>query len=163
MAAAQAPQVLNSALRRYALRAAPVGASLSGILAYFVFMYSTSGNIFEGFDAQKHFENHPSVSNILDLPRFLQSAGNIGQLHGMVDSLLDRCFFVLFLILLPAIWRMNMTYFCYALLSGLVPAMSNQFLSYTRFLVLCFPVFIAMAEKLRGHDLVFGMCWAFLE
>ena len=50
---------------------------------------------------------------------------------------------------------MNMTYFCYALLSGLVPAMSNQFLSYTRFLVLCFPVFIAMAEKLRGHDLVF--------
>jgi len=140
---------LSAAFRGWGML--PVLSIAMGYGTYLTFMYCTTGNPFEGFAAQKHFLNQPSIMNIFNLRGFLAAFANsnIGSLHEKLDSFLDRGFFLLFLTMLPTIWRINKAYFFYALASGLIPAMSNWFFSYSRFLILCFPVFIALAERLR--------------
>jgi hypothetical protein len=129
---------------------APVcAAPLLGYASYFGVMRAFTGNPFEGFEAQRHFLNQPSISNILDLPGFLAAFFHVGWRHGMADSPIDRGMFVLFVACLPFLWRWNKLYFWYALASGVIPAMSNRFFSYTRLLTLCFPLFIVLGEKLK--------------
>ena len=43
-------------------------------------------------------------------------------------------------------WKISRTYFVYALFTGLVPAMTFSFMSYTRYLVVVFPLFIVTAK-----------------
>lgn len=123
-------------------------APLLGYASYFIIMNAFTGNPMSGFEAQRDYLNQPSVMNILNLPGFASAFFNVGWHHGMADSPIDRAFFVVFLICLPLIWRLNKLYFFYALGSGLIPAMSNWFFSYTRLLVLCFPLFIVLGKKL---------------
>jgi len=134
---------------------APVIAIGLGIISYFSFMYCAVGSPWEGFAAQKNFANSPSIANIFNLPGFFKAMANIGPSHDMVNSIFDRYFFLLFLLLLPSIWRLDKTLFVFALISGLVPAMSNWFFSYTRFLTLCFPFFIALGGRLKTSRMVF--------
>jgi hypothetical protein len=125
---------------------------LAGYATYFGVMYASTGNPFEGFTAQNYYVNQPSIANLFDVSAFLMAAGRVGSLHGMVDSAIDRLFFLVFLAGLPGVWKLDRTYFWYALGTGLVPAMSNWFLSYSRFLLLCFPLFIVYARYLEGPE-----------
>lgn len=126
-------------------------APLLGYASYFGIMYAFTGDPLSGFQAQRDYLNQPSISNILNLPGFIGAFLNIAWHHGMTDSPIDRAFFIVFLICLPFLWRLNRTYFFYALGSGLIPAMSNWFFSYTRLLVVCFPLFIVLGEKLSAR------------
>lgn len=139
-------------------------APLLGYMSYFGIMYAFTGNPFEGFDAQKNYINQPSIMNILNVFSFIGAFLNIGWEHGMTNSPVDRVFFVVFVLYLPFLWRLNKPYFFYALGSGLIPAMSNYFFSYTRLLVLCFPLFIILGEKLgrRENRLYFAYVMAIL-
>jgi hypothetical protein len=67
----------------------------------------------------------------------------------MMDSALDRGFFIMLLILLPLIFRLNKTWFFYVLAAGVVPAASSWFMSYRRYIMICFPVFIILAQGLQ--------------
>lgn len=125
---------------------------VAGYGTYLGTMYSFTGNPFEGFEAQRNFPNRPSINNILNIPGFVQAFANIGGLHGMRDSAVDRTLFVVFLSTLPAMWRLDRRYLFYALGTGLVPAMSNWFVSYNRFLSMCFPVFIVLGCWLSGRE-----------
>ncbi len=100
-------------------------APMLGYAAYFGVMAATAGNPFAGFAAQKHYLNQPSIANIVNVPGFVASFFHVGLHHGMADSPIDRAFFVVFVISLPWLWRLNKPYFLYALGSGLAPAMSN--------------------------------------
>jgi hypothetical protein len=121
-------------------------APLLGYAAYFGLMRIWTGNAFEGFAAQRAYPNSPSIANIFDLPAFARAFANVSGLDGMLDGAIDRALFIVFLAMLPLVYRLNRTWFWYALPTGLVPAMSNQFFSYRRFIVVCFPVFIALAQ-----------------
>lgn len=123
-----------------------------GYAAYFALMHTLTGNAFEGFDAQRHYPNQPSIRNIVDVEGFAQAFVAVGSWHGMVDSAIDRVLFVVFLATLPAIWRLDRAWFWYALGTGLVPALSNWFFSYNRFLMMCFPVFVVLARWLDGDE-----------
>jgi hypothetical protein len=127
-----------------------------GYAAYFGIMYYTTGNALEGFDAQRFYPNQPSVAHIFDLPGFLAHLFMPLQVHGMVDSAVDRGLFLLLLACLYPIWKLNKVYFVYACFIGLVPAASSWFLSYTRNVMMCFPLFIVVALLLqrRHHGLV---------
>jgi hypothetical protein len=74
------------------------------------------------------------------------------RLHGMLDSVLDRGLFLLFVACLYPIWRLNRVYFVYACFIGLVPAASSWFLSYTRNVMMCFPLFLVAAHLLQRRD-----------
>ncbi len=122
-----------------------------GYLAYFLIMLWSTGNAFEGFQAQRFFPNHPSVSNIFDPRGFAESFFTQPELHGFTDSIIDRAIFLLVLLSLYWVFRMNKVYFVFALFAGLIPAISSQFLSYSRNMMMTFPVFIALSHHLRGR------------
>ncbi|HEV2392147.1 MAG TPA: hypothetical protein VG146_07260 [Verrucomicrobiae bacterium] len=124
---------------------------LLGYLCYFVFMRMATGNAVEGFQAQRFFPNAPSVAHILDPAGFWSALTAPTQLHGMTDSAIDRGLFLLVAASLPFVWRLDKTYFWYALLVGVVPAMASVFLSYTRNMMMCFPLFIVLALAWRGR------------
>ncbi len=156
--ASHALPIWKSALRRLALPDTFTAhwllllCPLLGYATYFGTMHAWTGNAFEGFEAQKAYPNSPSISNILDVAGFLKALFNVRTLDGMLDSVLDRGFFLLFLALLPAVWKLNRTWFWYTLFTGLIPAMSNYFLSYRRFIMVCFPLFIVLAQLLAKTE-----------
>ncbi len=119
-----------------------------GWAMYFGLMYVQTGNAFEGFEAQKAYPYSPSIKNMFNLPAFLSAFGSIGSLHGMMDSALDRGFFLMFLALLPLVYRLNRTWFWYVLPAGLVPALTSYFMSYRRYIMVLFPLFIVLAQSL---------------
>ncbi len=123
-----------------------------GYATYFGIMYSTTGNALEGFEAQRFYPNQPSVANIFDVPGFLSRLFMPVRLHGMLDSALDRGLFLLLVACLYPIWKLNKVYFVYACFIGLVPAASSWFLSYTRNVMMCFPLFIALGGWLGRKD-----------
>ena len=124
-------------------------APLLGYAAYFGVMYAQTGNAFEGFAAQKDYPNSPSIKNMFNLPGIFAAAVNIQSVGGMMDSALDRGFFLLFLVLLPLVYKLNKTWFFYTLPAGLVPALTSWFMSYRRYIMVCFPIFIILAQLLQ--------------
>lgn len=75
--------------------------------------------------------------------------------HGFVNSILDRTFFVGFLLLLAAGFRrldLRLTLFLFAM--GLVPALSGPLMAYTRYLLVGFPLFILLALFLQHRKYV---------
>jgi len=119
---------------------------LLGYASYFGIMHAFTGNAFEGFEAQKAYPYSPSIKNMFNLGGFFSVLIKVGSLDGMMDSVLDRLFFILFLALLPAVWRLNRTWFWFTLAAGMVPAMTSWFMSYRRYAVVCFPLFIVLAQ-----------------
>ncbi len=122
---------------------------LSGYCLYFVIMHVYAGDAFEGFQAQQNFPTRPSLTNIVNMKAFVSSMCDAAELHGMTNSLIDRLLFISFIASLPAIYCLNKAYFFYALPAGLIPAMSNWFMSYNRFFILCFPVVVVWAIRLK--------------
>lgn len=122
---------------------------LAGYGAYFGLMYIFTGNALAGFDAQQAFPHAPSIANILNLSGFWNSFMNMQSIYGMRNSILDRAFFLLLLALLPFVWKLNRTWFFYTLLMGVVPAMTNWFMSYRRYIIVCFPIFVVLAIQME--------------
>jgi len=129
---------------------------LLGCATYFGTMYAWTGNAFEGFEAQKAYPYSPSIKNMFDFPAFWSAFINVRSVDGMMDSALDRGFFLLFLALLPAVWKLNRTWFWYTLPTGLVPALTSYFMSYRRYVMVLFPLFVVMAQRLaKGPRWIF--------
>jgi len=130
-----------------------LASPLLGYASYFGIMHAFTGNAFEGFEAQKAYPYSPSIKNIFNLHGLFSVLIDMGSLDGMMDSVLDRLFFILVLALLPAVWRLNRTWFWFTLAAGMVPAMTSWFMSYRRYAVVCFPLFIVLAQFCQKQEL----------
>jgi hypothetical protein len=128
-------------------KALGLAAPLAGVGVYFLFMYSQTGNVRQGFDAQRHFISTRALADLVDIWALLTSLVDFQFGHGYRDSILDRLFFVVFIAALVYLWRSNRLLFFYALPLGLIPPMTS-FMSYTRYLVVVFPLFVAGGELL---------------
>jgi len=134
-------------------------ATFLGYGCYFLCMWRATGNAFEGFEAQRFFPNQPSLAHLVDPAGFLARFFMPVRLHGMVDSAIDRAAFVALLASLYWTYKLDRRYFAYSCLAGVVPAVSSCLLSYTRNLMMCFPLFIVggswFARPGRGFSLWF--------
>jgi hypothetical protein len=130
---------------------------LLGYAAYFGLMCVWTGNAFEVFDAQRSYPNSPSIRNMFDYAGLASGLLNFQTFDGMTDGLLDRVLFLLFLALLPLVYRLNRAWFFYTLACGLVPALTSWFISYRRYFMVLFPVFIVLAQLLQKT----GRRWIF--
>jgi hypothetical protein len=115
-------------------------------------MYSFTGNALEGFQAQRFYPPKSSIGNMFDLAGFWRSFINARSLHDAMTSVLDRFFFVVFVGSLYPIWRLEKQYFFYALFAGGVPALASHFFSFTRYVMMCFPLFVVLGQFLQAQD-----------
>lgn len=149
-----APLLLHAALRkgrplRPQARDLWALTPLLGWAAYLLWMFLETGNAFEGFDAQDSFFAQSSVAKLFDITGFVgRFVGAAAALHGVTTSYLDRIWFLWLLLCLPAIGRLDRSWLGYALLLGVVQAMGTGSISYTRYALVLFPVFVVTAAWL---------------
>ena len=123
---------------------------VAGYLAYFGVMYYFTGTPSAGFIAEKQFAAHGSIAQIFQPGAFFHALLNVEWYHDPASSFIDRAMFGFFVLSLWWIARREPGYFVYSLLMGLVPALSNVFVSYTRYLSVVFPVFVVSGQRTRG-------------
>jgi len=128
-----------------------VMAPLLGWATYLFLMWSWTGNAFEGIDAQKYY-GAQSIHNLIDPVEFVTQFFSPTEWHDFRGSLLDRCVFILAIYCFPLIWRLDKGWCIWAFFLGVVPAVSGEFTSYTRFASVVFPMFVAMAVWLSGSE-----------
>lgn len=120
-----------------------------GFGAYLAIMWGWAGSPWAGFTAQQLYPAQGSLAKIVDPCAFVHCFMAFGWKHDFLHSFIDRVFFIVFLVTLFQISRLGYGYYSYALLAGLVPAMSNSMMSFTRFSALVFPVFIAWGAGMK--------------
>lgn len=135
----------------------PAFAILLGILAYFSFCRWQIGGFFDGMKAQQLYIAQNSVGNILALNQwFTKNFIDITlNLHSYTTSMIDRAAFLLCAPILVGIYRtQHKALFVYAAITLLVPAFAGTFMSYTRFLLAVFPLFIYIGTRFKRAEWV---------
>lgn len=117
-----------------------------GIGIYFFYLFLKTGSALEGFIVQQYSIAQWSFFNIFFPNKLLFNLFFVPwQTHGFLNSGIDRVFFLLFLLFLPYIYKKtDKVLFAYALCLGLTPILGS-FMSYIRYIVVIFPVFIVLA------------------
>jgi hypothetical protein len=129
---------------------------LFGWTLYLLFMEYQTGNAFEGFEAQRFWGAH-SILNIINVPKFLMKFVQVTDFHSFYGSILDRCVFLLLFWSLFQTWKLGKDMLVWTLILGIVPAMSGDLVSFTRFCSIAFPLFIALAAYISEKK------WAWLQ
>jgi len=129
-----------------------IGFPVIGVMLYFLIMNYYLGSPFSGISGL----NSISSWNLFGVIDPLSVAKNLFltkvSLHGFNDSIIDRLFFIFFMVMLPLVYKkMPRHYFFYTLVVGLVP-LFGSFTSYTRYLLPAFPIFIVLAILLQGKN-----------
>ncbi len=133
----------------------PTAAIILGAGAYFLAMKAMTGDAFCAFEAEKSFIFHFDVQNLTHpLQWFARTFLSVDSTPpGLFLKLLNRFFFLLYLGVL-VLWAraLNRVFFVYCLALGLVPALSGNLGSYMRYLLVLFPLFMALALRFRGKE-----------
>jgi hypothetical protein len=116
-------------------------APLLGLGLHLCVMSAVAGDPLAGFAAQSAFISKASLGRLLDPIGALRAFLDTAWIPSPTRSVLDRAAFVAFLLSLPWLWRRHRLWFWLALPMGLVPAISNHFMSFARYLLVVFPVF----------------------
>lgn len=122
-----------------------VALPILGILSYFLLMNLFLHDPFVAINGQSKIAGW-DIRNVVDPMAMIKNIfiSNI-SLHGFANSIFDRIFFIFFCILLPFIYKkMSRPYFIIALFMGFVPMLGN-FISYMRYLLPVFPIFIVLS------------------
>jgi len=144
---ADMPASVKAAFRAYA---PPAVATLLGMAVYFGLCRWLLGGYFDGLKAQQLYVSNNSVGNLLNPYRwFMTNFVDISlQLHTYSTSMIDRAAFILFAPMLIGIYfTQNKALFVYALSTLLIPAMAGTFMSYTRVLMVVFPISIYLGTR----------------
>lgn len=120
---------------------------LLGLLTYFLIMYFFTGDPLAGIEGAHRYASAASISKIFEVGNFVGALFSpVRFSHTIINSVIDRLWFVWFVLALYFTWKINSIYFVYALFMGLVPAMTSSFMSYTRYIAIVFPLFLATAK-----------------
>ncbi|MBV8085428.1 MAG: glycosyltransferase family 39 protein [Chloroflexi bacterium] len=124
---------------------------LLGIGVLLAFMYVTTGNPLEMLAAQQLFPSGYSALLIVHPVQLIQqlTAGRLA-LYGYTNSILDRIFFGFFMLLLIPLFRyVRPSLAVFGLLTGILSVVTGTFMSYQRYMLLTFPIFLGLAIGLR--------------
>ncbi len=133
----------------------PALATLAGMLVYFAWCQWTLGDFRAGLNAQQLYVAKNSLGNLLSPYQWFQSNFiNIDfTLHGYTNSLIDRAAFIVCVPMLIGIYRtQSKALFAYTAATMLIPALAGNFMSYTRVLLVVFPMFIYLPVRFRRFE-----------
>jgi hypothetical protein len=137
----------------WALFLGPAGFLL-GFGLYLGLMTWFTNDPWIGFGTQNHFRSHNDLSNLVHpLDWFMRNFIHIHySLLGVETDPLNRLFFLAFILaLVLSFRRSDRSLWIYALVLGLFPAMISDLMSYMRYLLVVFPLFIFLAQKWGHH------------
>lgn len=136
-------------------------APLLGVCADLGFMLYSTGDAFERFRVYRDvYHQTASLSRVLDLPALARDFFHLVSWSDIAGSPLDRLWLVLLLACLPALWKKDRLLFVYTLPIGLFPIVTVGYVSYTRYFLAVFPVFLVVADFFAGRPRVWR--WAAL-
>ncbi|MEO8276077.1 MAG: hypothetical protein ABI639_07640 [Thermoanaerobaculia bacterium] len=143
-------------------RELPWLAPIAGTAAYFGVHALTTAQPLGAFGVHGLFASGQSLRQLYDLISFGRSFFAVDAIHSVQGSILDRAVFLAAACALPWLYRHDRTLFWFALPLTVVPAVSLHFMAFTRFALVLFPVFWALATVLRTHRRN-GLRWAWLS
>jgi hypothetical protein len=128
-------------------------ANLAGFFFYLSYMQWTTGDPLSGFAAQNGFLSGYSANNFMHPLNWFMK--NFVDLHwtwnGPLNGALSR---VLFLALIPLVGltylKLEPLFVLYTLVLGMASALSGDLMSFPRYWLGLFPIFIVLAMDLRG-------------
>ena len=135
-------------------RAVWLAAPIAGCGIYLGVMWLATGNPLEMMQAEKVYVSGYSLLNVLHPDQLWQQLmrGPLA-IHGYTDSMIDRAFFAAFLVLLiPMFRRLPLPLALFALGAGVLSVLSGTFMSYPRYLLAAFPLFLAVALLLQHRQ-----------
>ena len=97
-----------------------------------------------------------------DIPKFLKSFVHITSFHDPTGSFLDRLMFVGSFWGIVRLWQWQPAWCLATAAMLLIPAMTNQFLSFSRFTVVAIPLLFPMGELLLKMPFPWLMGWILL-
>jgi hypothetical protein len=112
---------------------------------YFV-MYFLTGDPFTGSKAGDLYRAQGSLLHIFDPILFINNTFSVTSLHAYLGSLIDRIWMIPLVFALVILWRKDKSLFLYSLAMILISAMLPRYASFTRYLCVIFPVFIAYGD-----------------
>lgn len=126
---------------------------ITGFLLYLGMMNYYTGSPFSGFAAQNLFISKNSLGNLFNPLWFQRNFISIDYtFNGFTTSILNRIVFGFYLILLYFIYKyLDITLFVYSLALGLIPALTGDFMSYIRYILVVFPIFIVLSIKFQKN------------
>jgi Gpi18-like mannosyltransferase len=125
---------------------------LFGFSVYLFIFQIYTGNPWAGFNAQGYFASGYSVQTLLHpLIWFIRNFLNTHfSFNGPTDGFLSRLCFIGFVAsVLGAIKKLDKSLLVYMLVVGLVSALSGDLMSYPRYIVMIFPLFVLLAVKIK--------------
>ncbi|MBV8085021.1 MAG: hypothetical protein JO247_09420, partial [Chloroflexi bacterium] len=126
-------------------RALWLAAPFAGAGVYLLIMWLSTGNPLALVSAESVYVSGYSILNILHPVQLWQQLFH-GPLaiHGYTDSMIDRAVFAAFLaLLLPLFRRLPLPLALFGLGTGLLSVLSGTFMSYSRYVLAAFPLFLA--------------------
>ena len=130
---------------------AAVLAPLVGMALTLGMMWAETGDLFTSFDAQARYASQGSITKVFAPLVFLRSFVDVWGVHGVLHSGIDRVFFVVMMVGIVLVARMENRVGPWTLYSAamiLVPAMTMSFMSFTRYPTVVFPIFIGLGTAL---------------
>lgn len=127
-----------------------------GFISYLIIMYYYTGDFFSGFKAQQLYVSKHSINYLLNPADWFYKnfVSNNFALHGLNNSIIDRLFFLFALFTLYHIYNnFDISVFIFSLTLILVPAISDHFTSYPRYLLPVFPMYIVLANSFKSKIL----------
>lgn len=136
---------------------------VAGLAAYLLLMKGLTGDALAAANTQDTYISDWGLGHLLEPWRL---AGDFARpslrLHGNVDSIIDRAFFAAFVASLPLVYRrVDKPVFVMCLWLGLTPLLGS-FMSYSRYVMLAFPLYIAYGSSvaLQAQRLVPRLAFA---
>jgi len=124
-----------------------------GYLLYMLIMYFSTGSLLSGLAAQAYFATNNGLDNLLHPLHWLTRNFIFYDwtvLHGITQSLFNRVFFFGFMLALPFLYRsVDRDLFWYTAIVAGVTAVSGDLVSWPRYMLMLFPVFILLALKIK--------------
>jgi Gpi18-like mannosyltransferase len=114
-----------------------------GYATVFLVMYYSTANPAEQFEAQGRYIAHATISKMFMPIHFAGEFFSVGTSHDFFHSPVDRLWFVLSIVGLCLLFKLDRILFFYALAITIVPAVTASFMSFTRYAAVIFPIFIA--------------------
>jgi hypothetical protein len=143
------PEAVRHAVRTYWL---PLLAAVAGVLVYLGFSAHSIGSPLGGLQAQSYYINGNSLGNVLKPIAWFQDNFINADLvmSGYINGWPERIAFLVFLpVLVGVVVTQNKAFATFAVLYFLVPAMSGHLMSYTRFVLVVFPLFFFLGTRKR--------------